>query len=275
MNKALTNFLCWFIPFSQKREEFRKAHIKNSHTEGMPSPAVPVSNSPVEDVWEKISKDNHIEINEEDKKNFVMNINGKNNNIIIKKLAKNCTAKITIDIFGDNNTINIDTNVWVTHALKISIGRDHKLFGPVFNTYIQIGACSKFGQVNIISRHSHTSTTIGKNCMFAWGINVFNTDFHPIYDIETKKIVNKVKDLHIGDHCWICANATILKNVFIPDDCIIGFGSVVSSGSVKNMSPHSIAAGNPAKVVKSGVTWDSNGSKGYVQNELVEDKDGK
>ncbi len=106
MNKALTNFLCWFIPSSQKRKEFRKAHINNSHTgNDMPSPVVPASNSPVEDVWKQISKNNHIEINEEDKKNFVMHINGKNNNIVIKKLAKNCTAKITIDIFGDNNTI--------------------------------------------------------------------------------------------------------------------------------------------------------------------------
>lgn len=270
MNKALTNFLCWFIPSSQKRKEFRKAHINNSHTGNcMPSPVVPASNSPVEDVWKQISKNNHIEINEEDKKNFVMHINGKNNNIVIKKLAKNCTAKITIDIFGDNNTIFFDNNIWITTSFRINIGRNNTLFGPVKNTTIIIGAFSTFENCNIISRNSNSSITIGKQCMFSWGINIFNTDFHPIYDIETGKIINKVKDINIGNHCWICANATILKNVFIPDDCIVGFGSIVSSGSVKRILPHSVLAGNPAKVVKTGITWDSNGSKGYIQNENI------
>ena len=101
--------------------------------------------------------------------------------------------------------------------------------------------------------------------MFSYGITVYNTDSHPIIDAESGNIINKVKTLKIGDHVWVGANATILKNTTIADDCIIGWGSVVSSKYGQPTSG-SIIAGNPAKIVKTGVTWDSNGSGGYIQN---------
>lgn len=59
--------------------------------------------------------------------------------------------------------------------------------------------------------------------MFAYGIMLFNTDAHPIYDMEHKNIINKVGDMKIGDHCWIGANSTILKNVEFWHDTIVGW----------------------------------------------------
>lgn len=51
----------------------------------------------------------------------------------------------------------------------------------------------------------------------------------------------------IGDGCWIGANVTILGGVMIGKGCIVGAGSVVN----KNIPDFSIAAGVPAKVIKS------------------------
>lgn len=74
---------------------------------------------------------------------------------------------------------------------------------------------------------------------------------------------------------WVGYNATILKNTFIPDDCVVGWGAVVSSQYTpflhhrkKNFRGFVIAC-NPAKIVKNGITWDSNGSNGYIQNSGV------
>ncbi|WP_076589003.1 acyltransferase [Vibrio ostreicida] len=55
--------------------------------------------------------------------------------------------------------------------------------------------------------------------------------------------------ISIGNGCWIGAGTTILKGVKIGENCIIGAGSVVVSEIPKN----SIAAGNPARVIKSNV----------------------
>ena len=53
----------------------------------------------------------------------------------------------------------------------------------------------------------------------------------------------------IGKNCFIGAHAIIMPGVTIGDQCIIGAGAVV----VQDVPPNSICAGNPAKVVKSGI----------------------
>ena len=50
----------------------------------------------------------------------------------------------------------------------------------------------------------------------------------------------------IGDNCWIGGSVSILPGVSIGDNVTIGAGSVV----VKDIPSGSVAAGNPAKVIK-------------------------
>jgi len=53
-------------------------------------------------------------------------------------------------------------------------------------------------------------------------------------------------DTIIGNDVWIGQNATIMPGVHIGDGAIIGMNSTVA----KNIPPYSIAAGNPARVIK-------------------------
>jgi len=53
-------------------------------------------------------------------------------------------------------------------------------------------------------------------------------------------------DITISDNCWIAANVTILGGVEIGKGSVIGAGAVVT----KNIPEYSIAAGAPAKVIK-------------------------
>ena len=110
--------------------------------------------------------------------------------------------------------------------------------------------------------------------MFAFDINIYNTDAHPIFDVTSGKLINYVKGITIGNHCWVGAKSTILKNSVLPDNCILGWGSVYS-GCPKDGQEADYTncafAGNPAKMVKKGINWDSNGAKcGYIDNKTDE-----
>ena len=87
------------------------------------------------------------------------------------------------------------------------------------------------------------NTLIGANC------KLMDTDLHPI-QIEDRNENNwdavKTAPIVIGKNCFIGCNCLILKGVTIGDGCVIGAGSVVT----KNIPPYTVAAGNPANVIK-------------------------
>jgi len=56
-------------------------------------------------------------------------------------------------------------------------------------------------------------------------------------------------DTRIGKNCFIGAHAIIMPGVTIGDQCIVGAGAVVAA----DVPSHSVCAGNPAKVIKSGI----------------------
>jgi acetyltransferase-like isoleucine patch superfamily enzyme len=56
-------------------------------------------------------------------------------------------------------------------------------------------------------------------------------------------------DTRIGKNCFIGAHAIIMPGVTIGDQCIVGAGSVV----VRDVPSHSVCAGNPARIIKSGI----------------------
>ena len=97
------------------------------------------------------------------------------------------------------------------------------------------------------------SVYIGKNCLLGNNIFLRVSDGHTIYSTIDKTIINRPKyGIKINDHVWIGRNVTILKDVIIPKDCIIGYGSIVVN---KNFDENSIIAGIPAKIVKKNINW--------------------
>lgn len=56
-------------------------------------------------------------------------------------------------------------------------------------------------------------------------------------------------DTYIGHDCVIGINAIIMPGVHIGDEVVIGSGAVVT----KDIPSHCIAAGNPAKVIKTDI----------------------
>lgn len=178
-------------------------------------------------------------------------ITGKNNKVCLGDMSA-VIGTLNIHIRGDDSNTNIG-NIYIGNGgviiyNGITVGKM-----PSKSTSVSIGNGSSFEGCSIVSYHSGTSVIVGENCMFSGGISLMNSDTHPIYNYETKKICNKARaDIRIGNHCWIGAGATIMKNVSIPDDCIIGWRAVVTKSFDES---HCAIAGNPAKIVKRNLTW--------------------
>ena len=69
------------------------------------------------------------------------------------------------------------------------------------------------------------------------------------------------KSMEIGRHVGVGKDKKIGKNVRIVDNSIIGWGSIVTR-SVEESNV--VIAGNPAKVVKRNINWDSRCLNRYV-----------
>lgn len=101
-------------------------------------------------------------------------------------------------------------------------------------------------------REENLNIKIGDNCMMGPNVIVQSSDAHPIFEIDTKKIINKGADIEIADNVWMATNATIMKGVKIAKGCIIGANSIVSKDCLQE---NSIYTGTPCKLIKSGCTW--------------------
>ena len=56
---------------------------------------------------------NYLSYSSEDKKYLNIKVIGDGNKIIVKKLASNSTGKLEINVFGDNNLILVDENLFI------------------------------------------------------------------------------------------------------------------------------------------------------------------
>jgi acetyltransferase-like isoleucine patch superfamily enzyme len=91
---------------------------------------------------------------------------------------------------------------------------------------------------------SANSITIGDDCMIAGKAYITDSDWHGVYDRVTS--MGNTAPVTIGNNVWIGDSVIVCKGVSIGDNSVIGASSVVTKDIPKN----SIAAGNPAKVVR-------------------------
>lgn len=91
----------------------------------------------------------------------------------------------------------------------------------------------------------------GENVLLGWNVLFRDSDGHLIIDNGTERPVDG--EIVIGNHCWICSETHILKNSGLGNDCILGYGSILT----KNYNDHNILCiGIPAKPIKNNINWE-------------------
>ena len=97
--------------------------------------------------------------------------------------------------------------------------------------------------------------TIGHGVVISERVVIRDSDNHAIISTENGELKSDEKPaaapIVIQDHVWLGMNVIVLKGVTIGEGAIVAAGSVVT----KDVPPHCLVAGVPAKVVKTEVTW--------------------
>ena len=110
---------------------------------------------------------------------------------------------------------------------------------------IKCGKNSYIGRYSSIQAHKGCKVVIGNNCSISHFVKIYTQNTLADQDFS-KEIKNSTGNVIIGDNCWIGINTFIKEGVKIGENAVIGANSTV----VKDVPPNSIAAGNPAKIIK-------------------------
>ena len=177
--------------------------------------------------------------------------------------------KINITYTGKNSLLVIHEPIKILSKVNISLNEncfveifEHvRIFSmviafPAPNSTLVIHKKTTFEANAVFSTATspNLEIIIGEDCMIAPNVTFRACDGHAIFSIHEKSnfINESMFGIHVGNHCWIAAGADILKDVEIPDDCIVGRRALVTS---KSFEEHSIIAGIPAKTIKKDVSW--------------------
>lgn len=152
-----------------------------------------------------------------------INIRGSNKKIIIKRTSKKIVGLKIVSIRGSGQSVVIDSD-------------------------FSCGGCEM--QIN----DGAEKVEIGSNCLFSWGIKIRASDGHTIFNVSDGSVINMPSNVFINNHVWICEDVKILKGAYIPSDCVVASGSIVTKVK-KSFGEGSILAGVPAKVIRAGINW--------------------
>lgn len=173
---------------------------------------------------------------------------------------------VQINIHGNNNTVDIGekavlagVQIWIKgdgHRLEIGPRCKFRGGGSLWfedqACSIRIGEGSTFESAGLAVLEPGSSLTIGHDCMFSYDIDVRTSDSHSIIDANTGERLNAARDITIGNHVWVGAHTIVLKGAVISDNSVVVAGAVVTRQFEESGV---VIGGSPAKVVKSGITW--------------------
>lgn len=117
--------------------------------------------------------------------------------------------------------------------------------GVVFDSYIHIGDNTSFEQGAHIT--SAGALDIGSNCVFSARVMITNIshDYKQI-GVNVLKQDYLVKNVEIGDNCFVGMDVKIFPGVKIGKNVIVGANSIVMT----DLPDYSVCVGVPAKPIK-------------------------
>lgn len=172
---------------------------------------------------------------------------------------------VEVDVIGDDNQITLGRGGHYTNVLFRLRGSGHRIdFGEKCRISrggvvwmedeggsLQVGAGTSMVEIHIAVTEPGSKVSIGEDCMFANDIDLRTGDSHSVIAVDSGERLNFPGDIQISRHVWVAPHSVILKGVSIGENSIIATGAIVT----RSFGSGVIVGGNPARVIKEGVSW--------------------
>lgn len=157
-------------------------------------------------------------------------------------------VKARVEIWGCDNTLEIEEGCEMLPDAFICIGAPDC---PAHHCRLHIGRNGSFKDgFEIRLMENGSEVTIGEECLTSDRVQLWCTDSHAI--LQDGKVINIGRSISVGNHVWLGMDVKMSKNSGVGNNCIVGWGSVVTRTYTED---NCILAGCPASIVKRGVEW--------------------
>lgn len=173
---------------------------------------------------------------------------------------------IALQRFGDRLTVSVSTTsrfkAWQVRPASdnhLTIGANSLLSCRISfdraGANVRIGDRTYIGDSHLVAADS---LVIGDDVLISWGVTIVDHNSHALdWDQRASDVLDwanghknwdhvETRPVKIENKAWIGFNAIILKGIVIGEEAIVAAGSVVT----KDVPPHAIVAGNPARIVR-------------------------
>ena len=156
------------------------------------------------------------------------------------------------------NQIDEDETALREAALRALLPNSPNLPNLQAPVYFDYGCNTFFGRfcsanfnfvcLDVCPVHIGDNVMIGPNVTLATPMHPLLPEERNVRQREDGSFYNLeyAKPIAIGNDCWLASNVVVCGGVTIGEGCVIGAGSVVT----RDIPPHSLAVGNPCRVIR-------------------------
>ncbi len=95
--------------------------------------------------------------------------------------------------------------------------------------------------------------SIGNHCLLGWNAQIYDSNFHFIYNEQNKTISPCHGEVIINDNVWVTNQCTISKGAVIPAFSMVSSGSLLCKDFSGVTTKGNVFAGRPAKLLRTGL----------------------
>jgi acetyltransferase-like isoleucine patch superfamily enzyme len=104
--------------------------------------------------------------------------------------------------------------------------------------------------INMDTRiNAYEDMKIGRNLRCSWECQIFDTDFHAVYNAATNSIQRISRKVVIGDNVWLANRVSVGKGAYIPSSSIVGAHSYINKDYSDIKTKGNLFVGTPAKLI--------------------------